>query len=259
MDRWTWGQDLIMGALEMKPLERIMFVDDDPDIRTVGLIALETVGGFTVRPCSSGNEALENVGAFNPDLILLDVMMPEMDGPATLHALRALPEGSDIPVVFFTAKTQRGDIEQLSELGALGVLAKPFDPMTLASELGVLWDDQDTGAGGAGKPEPPFEALREKFREEAKLDMANIEGLGQDLAAASALSKANKLLFEMHRLAHKLSGRSGTFGYPEISKRSSTLEGALAEIRAGEGETSEEDRRRLDGLVANLHTAIDAL
>jgi len=252
----------------MKQLERIMFIDDDADIRTVGMIALETVGGFTVQPCSSGQEALQSVGAFKPDLILLDVMMPEMDGPATLQALRALPEAADIPVVFFTAKTQRADVEQLSELGALSVLAKPFDPMTLASEIGVIWGEQgaessaagggDEG-GGSDEPEPPFDALRKTFREEARLDMAIIEGHSKDLACTAVQSKTNTLLFEMHRLAHKLSGRSGTFGYPEISKRSAVLEGTLAEIRAEEGELSAEQQNQIGELVAGLHTAVDAL
>ena len=248
-----------MGAPDMKQLERIMFIDDDPDIRTVGLIALETVGGFNVQPCASGQEALQNLSAFNPDLILLDVMMPDMDGPATLQALRAMPEGADIPVVFFTAKTQRADVEQLSELGALGVLAKPFDPMTLASEIGVLWGEQGTASSGGGEPEPPFDTLRKTFREEAKLDMAIIEGHSKDLAGTAVQSKANTLLFEMHRLAHKLSGRSGTFGYPEISKRSAELEATLVEIRAEEGELSAGQQNEIGELVAGLHTAVDAL
>ena len=243
----------------MKPLERIMFVDDDADIRTVGLIALETVGGFAVRPCASGQEALQNVGAFEPDLILLDVMMPEMDGPATLQALRAMPEAAEIPVVFFTAKTQRGDVEQLSDLGALGVLAKPFDPMTLASEISALWGKQGAEPDDGNRPEDQFDALRETFREEAKLDMAIIEGHNSDLMSTAVLSKANTLLFEMLRLAHKLSGRSGTFGYAEISKRSAALEGTLAEIRAEDGELSDGQQHKIGELVAGLHTAVDAL
>ncbi|MGI9412720.1 MAG: response regulator [Hyphomicrobiales bacterium] len=243
----------------MKPLVRIMFIDDDADIRTVGLIALETVGGFTVQPCGSGREALESVAAFNPDLILLDVMMPDMDGPATLRALRALPEASEVPVVFFTAKTQRGDIDKLADLGALGVLAKPFDPMTLAAEIGGLWDDRDSGAEAMCKPEPPFEALRTKFRQEAISDMDEIENLGTTLTDVAAVSQTNKLLFEMHRLAHKLAGRGGTFGYPDVSKRGAALEAAVAEIRAAEGNFPAANLRRMYDLIAGLRTAIDAL
>jgi CheY-like chemotaxis protein len=120
-------------------LSRILFVEDDPDIQTVARMALEAVGGFNVMPCSSGAEALERVVPFAPDLILLDVMMPGMDGLATLEALRRQPETADIPVVFMTAKVQAQEVARYREVGAVDVIAKPFDPMTLPATVRSIW------------------------------------------------------------------------------------------------------------------------
>lgn len=120
-------------------LERILYVEDEPDIQAVAKLALEMVGGFQVLVCSGGAEALEKVGGFAPDLILLDVMMPGMDGPSTLQQLRANPATAAIPVIFLTAKVQATEVVRYQALGALDVLAKPFDPMTLANQVRQIW------------------------------------------------------------------------------------------------------------------------
>ncbi|MGV8990825.1 MAG: response regulator [Thiobacillus sp.] len=122
-----------------KALNTILYVEDEPDIRTVAQLALETVGGFTVKLCGSGEEAVQAGPAFKPDLLLLDVMMPGMDGPTTLAALRKDPSMKDTPVIFMTAKVQPSEIQQYRELGALDVIAKPFDPMTLAEQVRSIW------------------------------------------------------------------------------------------------------------------------
>jgi CheY-like chemotaxis protein len=122
-----------------KTLDRIMLVEDEGDIQAVAQLALEAVGGFSVRICSSGGEALKEVSRFAPDLILLDVMMPGMDGPATLAALRQLEESRNTPVVFMTAKIQPHERSYYEELGAIGVIPKPFDPMTLSSSIRTIW------------------------------------------------------------------------------------------------------------------------
>ena len=123
-------------------LKRVLFVEDDPDIQTVARIALESVGGFTVLGCASGAEALERVEAFAPDLILLDVLMPGMDGLETLRRLRLLPRIggiAEVPVVFMTAKVQAQEVSQYREAGAVDVIAKPFDPMALPSTVRAIW------------------------------------------------------------------------------------------------------------------------
>jgi len=122
-------------------LQRILYVEDEPDIQAVAKLALEMVGGFQVMICSGGQQALDTVGSFAPDLILLDVMMPGMDGPATLQKLRANPSTASISVIFLTAKVQPNEVAQYQALGALNVIAKPFDPMTLAAQVQKIWDD----------------------------------------------------------------------------------------------------------------------
>lgn len=124
----------------MNSLERILYVEDDPDIQTVATLALEVVGGFKVKVCSSGEQTLEEAERFAPDMILLDVMMPGMDGPSTLAALRRLPSLENVPVAFMTAKVQPHEVSQLVALGAEKVISKPFDPMTLAHQVRTLWE-----------------------------------------------------------------------------------------------------------------------
>lgn len=120
-------------------LERILYVEDEPDIQAVAQLALESVGGFEVMICGSGQEALEKIGGFAPHLILLDVMMPGMDGPTTLQRLRADSATSAIPVIFLTAKVQPVEVAHYQSLGALDVIAKPFDPMKLADQVQQIW------------------------------------------------------------------------------------------------------------------------
>jgi CheY-like chemotaxis protein len=112
---------------------RILYVDDEDDIREVAVFALELDPQLEVRSARSGMEALEVITSWRPDLILLDVMMPGMDGPEMLARMRAGPEPADLPVVFITARTQAHEVERFLALGAAGVIAKPFDPMTLAA------------------------------------------------------------------------------------------------------------------------------
>ncbi|MBC9176447.1 response regulator [Pseudoroseomonas ludipueritiae] len=122
------------------PLSRILYVEDDADVRKVATFALKMVGKFTVEACASGEEALEKAVAFAPQLLLLDVMMPGMDGPTTLARLRELPEIADVPAVFMTAKVQPQEVSRYRELGSLDVISKPFDPMTLAASVRGIWE-----------------------------------------------------------------------------------------------------------------------
>ena len=130
----------------MSELQRVLYVEDDPDIRTIATLALETVGGLQLRACASGSEALEVAPGFAPQLLLLDVMMPGMDGPATLGKLRELPGTANTPVVFMTAKVQASEREAYQALGAIGVITKPFDPMALAAEVRRLWSAASSSA-----------------------------------------------------------------------------------------------------------------
>ena len=115
---------------------RILVVDDEDDIRAVATLSLGRVGGHEVVGAASGEEALSLLGGGGFDAVILDVQMPGMDGRSTLAALRGA--GHALPVVFLTAQVQREERAALEQLDVAGVLAKPFDPMQLATELGQL-------------------------------------------------------------------------------------------------------------------------
>jgi CheY-like chemotaxis protein len=124
----------------VKVLRTVLYVEDDPDIQEVARLALEIVGGLEVIVASSGSEALRLALNDVPDLVLLDVMMPGMDGPTTLTELRKVEGMDDVPVIFVTAKVQSSEIQHYISLGAVGVIAKPFNPMTLADEARAMWE-----------------------------------------------------------------------------------------------------------------------
>lgn len=123
----------------MAELRKVLLVEDDQDIQSVALMALETVGGLEVSVASNGQEALDCIGNIAPDLVLLDVMMPGMDGPTTLKHLKENSETRNIPVIFLTASVQPQELDTYRSSGILGVLAKPFDPMTLADDVRNLF------------------------------------------------------------------------------------------------------------------------
>ncbi len=125
-------------------LTHVLCVDDDPDILEVARISLELVGGLRVTSLNSGALCLAQAGTVRPDLILLDVMMPGLDGPATLAAMKADPALQDIPIIFMTARVQPAEVEQYRALGAAGVIPKPFDPMTLADQIKAMWSRLNT-------------------------------------------------------------------------------------------------------------------
>ena len=120
-------------------LKKIMLVEDDPDIQLITRLSLEVGGGYEVRVCASGAEAVRSAAAYAPDLILLDMMMPGMDGLATMDALRKLPETAATPMVFFTANTQDQVRQDLLRRGALGVIIKPIEPNALVEQIRALW------------------------------------------------------------------------------------------------------------------------
>ena len=116
-------------------------MDDDPDIRDLTRLSLELDPDFAVETAASGAEALRCIEKAIPELILLDVMMPEMDGRSLMRILKNRSETSDIPVVFMTALTGRSLLDELRALGAVGIISKPFDPIALADDLKILIQD----------------------------------------------------------------------------------------------------------------------
>jgi CheY-like chemotaxis protein len=126
----------------MSNLKKILHVDDDEDIRTITQMSLEMVGGFILEQCASGKEALIVAPKFGPDLLLLDVMMPEMSGEQLWHKLMLLPQLAGTPVIFMTAKVERSFLSHLRVDGALAIVEKPFDPMELSQQIVEAWNSR---------------------------------------------------------------------------------------------------------------------
>jgi len=127
-------------------LEKILVVDDDEDILNLTKMSLESVGGFQVASCLSGQEALGALDEFKPDLVLLDYMMPGMDGAQTLVEIQNIETFKTLPVIFLTAKVQNHEIEEYKKSGVVGVISKPYDPITLSSEVQNIWDQHSISA-----------------------------------------------------------------------------------------------------------------
>jgi two-component system OmpR family response regulator len=125
----------------MNNLVKIMVIEDNPDIQELVSIILTQIGKFNIIICKSGQEAINKIDQFSPQLILLDVMMPMMDGPTTMAKIRELPSGKEVPIIFMTARVQSQEINEYLELGAIGVIEKPFDPGNLSNDILKIWSE----------------------------------------------------------------------------------------------------------------------
>jgi two-component system OmpR family response regulator len=123
-----------------KMVQKILFVDDDPDIHLIVKMSLQAIPKLELQSAYSGEEAIKVVMEFQPDLILLDVMMPKMDGIATLQAIKLIPSVSHIPVIFLTAKAQKSEVEEYFKYGIIDVIVKPFDPTSLPQIIQKIWE-----------------------------------------------------------------------------------------------------------------------
>jgi two-component system OmpR family response regulator len=219
---------------------RILHVDDEPDIREVVELSLGLDPDFTVQGCGSGKEALAVAAEWQPDFILLDVMMPVMDGPATLVQLRANAKTEGIPVIFMTARAQAREVDRFRSLGAVGVIPKPFDPMTLAASVRSYV-----------QPAPdPLDGLRAGFLLRVKKDAAV---LSQDRLSLKGGNRLPDTLDRIKRTAHGLSGAGGIYGYTVISEAAADLEDAVIAELADPGRGEETDRA-LDGLIFSTNS-----
>ena len=196
---------------------RVLHVEDEPDIREVVQISLGLDSDFETRSCASGQEAIAFVVNWVPDIILLDVMMPFMDGPATLAHLRAGATTATIPVVFMTARAQTREIEHFRSLGASGVIPKPFDPLTLAAAVRAFVPSAMN----------KLDKLRNAFLQRMNDNAAVLVKHRSTLMAGEAPTTA---LTEMNDIAHSLAGAAGIFGYEEISNLAGKLEESTAKL-----------------------------
>lgn len=221
---------------------RVLHVDDEPDIGEVVEMSLGLDPDFETRSSSSGLEAIATAAEWSPDVILLDVMMPGMDGPATLARLRADPVTAGIPVIFMTARAQARELEVFRSIGAAGIIAKPFDPMTLAAEVRA-----HLGPATAAPAPAPFvfpKGIRSDFVKRLHDDATKLGTYRTALISDPASTPTRTAIKD---IAHRLAGASGLFGFPEISEAASALE----EIVTGhDGDI---------GSVTDITTALDGL
>jgi CheY-like chemotaxis protein len=199
---------------------RVLHVDDEPDIREVVDISLGLDPGFSTRNCASGQEALGVAAEWAPDVILLDVMMPVMDGPATLTRLRENPLTAAIPVVFMTARAQSRELDLFRSLGAIGVIPKPFDPMTLAASVRAQVES----------PRDRLDVIRDEFLLRVDRDLAVLARHWSRLENKTAVPAS---LAGIRQIAHGLAGSGGIFGFGELSDAAASLEEAV--ILEGDG------------------------
>jgi len=216
---------------------RILHVDDEPDIREIVDMSLGLNAEFEVRACACGADAIAMAAEWSPFLILLDVMMPGMDGPTTLKHLRADPRTADIPVLFMTARAQEREVNQLIALGAHGVISKPFDPMTLAfsvrSHLQAI----------------RLESLRAVFVQRIKGDAAALAACRSSLGRNADPAAVG----EIKKIAHGLAGAAGLFGFHQISSDAAAVEDAVIARNGGGGERDPSELvRALDRLMSRM-------
>jgi two-component system OmpR family response regulator len=129
------------------PLKNILCIDDEQDILDIAKFALETLGNYTMEMCHSGKDALCRASMLNPDMILLDVMMPGMDGVAVYKALRQVPGLESVPIVFMTARVQPSEVIDYLDMGVEGIIPKPFDPVALPDAVASLWESRQEKDG----------------------------------------------------------------------------------------------------------------
>jgi len=208
------------GPVVTASLNSVLYVEDEPDIRTVARISLESVGGFDVRICGSGEEAVRLAAEAPPDIVLLDVMMPGMDGPGTLDAIRSLPGLAEIPIVFLTAKVSPPDVERLRALGATDIIGKPFDPMSLARHVREIWDRHHADA----TDDDLDGRLAALGREYASGIPARLVALDAAVGALRLGEPVSGALDALTWHAHALAGSAGTFGFAELGECAARLE-----------------------------------
>ena len=123
-----------------QPLNRVCYVEDDEDIRRIVRMSLERIGKMTVELVGDPLLAIESIKAFKPEMVMLDWMMPGMDGPTLFRKMKEVPEVRDLPVVFITAKASPKELDELRVLGAVGTISKPFSPRDLPDQLRAIWN-----------------------------------------------------------------------------------------------------------------------
>jgi CheY-like chemotaxis protein len=217
--------------------ESVLYIDDDPDVCEVVQATLSLVAGLDVHVAGSGDLAIDLAFELRPDLILMDVTTPGIDGPATFKRLRVSPLIASIPVIFLTANVLPSEVAHLLNLGAIGVIGKPFDPQKLGDELLALWSTTCAAGASAAAPsepsevKPQAESLADGFLQRSRGDAVRLRDL-LERARRGDLS----VLGEVERIAHSIHGAAAMFGFARLSVAGGSIErlveGVLANTAA---------------------------
>jgi two-component system OmpR family response regulator len=219
--------------MSKRKCQSILCVDDDPDICEVVQATLCLVAGLDVRTAGSGQQAIDLAYELRPDLILMDVMMPGLDGPATLKRMRNSALIKEIPVIFLTAKVMPAEIAHFLLLGAIGVVRKPFDPIKLGDELLALWEDRDCAREATAKRnaqpqvQGQIDSLTEGFLERTRGDAVRLTGMSARVRAGD-----RSTINEVERIAHSIHGSAAMFGFPRLSAAGGAIEDGAAKVMA---------------------------
>ena len=247
-----------------RPLRTLLYVDDEPDLRIIVQTALNMAQGLTVHTAESGEQGLELARELQPDLLLLDVMMPGLDGPATLKRLRADPDLARIPVIFMTAKATPDNASRFRAMGASAVIAKPFDPMQLPAKVLSLWQaivaqpqPMSSDDGDQVRVREQVARLAGKFLERTGAQTATLRQLSDGLQAGDASSVAS-----MHEIAHKIHGSGAMFNFPAVSACAGEIERLSQNLLASEPTinlaSDTQIRRRLQASIQQLASAVES-
>jgi two-component system OmpR family response regulator len=209
--------------MSTREFQTVLYVDDDADICRVVQATLHLVPGLNVQTADCGGRAIDLAHEMRPDLILMDVMMPGLDGPSTLTRMRESVLLADIPIVFMTAKVLPAEISQFLEMGAIGVIVKPFDPLKLYGELCSLWDNGSVREGATANSVQPnaqtqVDSLTVSFLQRAWADVISLAKMIE-----RAQTGDRSVLNEIERVSHSLHGAGAMFGFPKISAVGGTM------------------------------------
>jgi CheY-like chemotaxis protein len=221
----------------------VLFADDEPDAREIISASLAQDPFFVSRACPSGDAAVAMAIEWRPDLTLLDVTMPEMDGPTVLARLKGDKRTAPIPIVFVTARAYPRERQRFKELGATGVIAKPFDPMRLAVEVRRF---------------VPFAGTLSSAREDFLQRLAADAGMLSACRAWLSQSRAEPALMRISAIAHALAGAGGIYGFAGISCESAALSAAAKSHLAGCGKRIEVEQA-IDRVIKRIKPSLQPL
>jgi two-component system, OmpR family, response regulator len=215
--------------MQVRDFQSVLFVDDDPDICCVVQATLRLVPGLDVHTADSGERAIDLAYELRPDLVLMDVMMPGLDGPSTFKRMRESALLTEVPVIFMTAKVLPTEIAHLLQLGAIGVIVKPFDPLKLYGELFSLWNNGGAArrstieGGGPAEVQAQVDSLTVSFLQRAWADVISLAKMIERAQAAD-----RSVYPEIERICHSIHGSGAMFGFPKVSE----VGGAMARMVA---------------------------